>query len=580
MMKTPLTEKKDWERHLKRVAKLDADRRRILALAPNDAYHEILEHPEPTALIHSFAEEDFFFLIHDIGPADSLELLAMASSRQWEYILDVEIWHRDQIDLKAVTHWFNLLLKAAPSRFVNWALRDKPDLVEYYMNKTIDVCIREHDQDPSELEGDFFTFDDVFYVRLVDPPEKRESDPESLERQQAFLGDMLHRLAMTDHVLYQETLLRTVNVIPAESEEEAYRFRNVRLAEKGFLPFDEAVGVYQPINIRALKKQEKQIPPERTPDHFLPIPLNHLAFLEKDNRFSRALSIISLDEIFQQIQIEFAGLCNQIASADQKPIHDREELRDIVKKACGYLEIGLERLAGKKTTLDDNKTAAMIRSYPLIDIFRLGYGVVINLKQRAKQWQQQSWFANNRLALSFWDELLVGVIGGLLVDRPKFFDNFQTEGLYREFASLADVKSTHKALKQAMAFDDMLSCMSIDTTDFPEGHFITYKNLMLTLWARHELGLPVNPAPIQIEDFKSFFRSLWQTRNKLPKIKESAKSDFLIFLSAVSAFTEAEISNNLGRALEQLFSEIESEYGEVAAEDLDPRFVQLFMLSA
>jgi len=580
MMKTPLTEKKDWERHLKRVAKLDADRRRILALAPNDAYHEILEHPEPTALIHSFAEEDFFFLIHDIGPADSLELLAMASSRQWEYILDVEIWHRDQIDLKAVTHWFNLLLKAAPSRFVNWALRDKPDLVEYYMNKTIDVCIREHDQDPSELEGDFFTFDDVFYVRLVDPPEKRESDPESLERQQAFLGDMLHRLAMTDHVLYQETLLRTVNVIPAESEEEAYRFRNVRLAEKGFLPFDEAVGVYQPINIRALKKQEKQIPPERTPDHFLPIPLNHLAFLEKDNWFSRALSIISLDETFQQIQIEFAGLCNQIASADQKPIHDREELRNIVKKACGYLEIGLERLAGKKTTLDDNKTAAMIRSYPLIDIFRLGYGVVINLKQRAKQWQQQSWFANNRLALSFWDELLVGVIGGLLVDRPKFFDNFQTEGLYREFASLADVKSTHKALKQAMAFDDMLSCMSIDTTDFPEGHFITYKNLMLTLWARHELGLPVNPAPIQIEDFKSFFRSLWQTRNKLPKIKESAKSDFLIFLSAVSAFTEAEISNNLGRALEQLFSEIESEYGEVAAEDLDPRFVQLFMLSA
>ena len=579
-MKTPLTEKKDWERHLKRVAKLDADRRRILALAPNDAYHEILEHPEPTALVHSFAEESFFFLIHDIGPADSLELLAMASSRQWEYILDVEIWHRDQIDLKAVTHWFNLLLKAAPSRFVNWALRDKPDLVEYYMNKTIDVCIREHDQDPSELEGDFFTFDDVFYVRLVDPPEKRESDPESLERQQAFLGDMLHRLAMTDHVLYQETLLRTVNVIPAESEEEAYRFRNVRLAEKGFLPFDEAVGVYQPINIRALKKQEKQIPPERTPDHFLPIPLNHLAFLEKDNWFSRALSIISLDETFQQIQIEFAGLCNQIASADQKPIHDREELRDIVKKACGYLEIGLERLAGKKTTLDDNKTAAMIRSYPLIDIFRLGYGVVINLKQRAKQWQQQSWFANNRLALSFWDELLVGVIGGLLVDRPKFFDNFQTEGLYREFASLADVKSTHKALKQAMAFDDMLSCMSIDTTDFPEGHFITYKNLMLTLWARHELGLPVNPAPIQMEVFKPFFRSLWQSRNKLPKIKESAKSDFLIFLSAVSAFTEAEISKNLGRALEQLFSEIESEYAEVSAENLDPRFVQLFMLTA
>ena len=578
-MTTWITEKKDWERHLKRVEKLDADRRRIMSLPSEQAYREILDHPEPTALIHSFAEEDFFFLIHDIGPTDSLELLAMASSRQWEYILDVEIWQWDRIDLKAATHWLNLLLKAAPSRFVNWALRDKPDLIEYYMNKTIEVCIREHDQDPSELGGDFFTYDDIFYVRMVDSPEKRESEPEALEQQQSFLGDMLYRMAMTDHVRYQETLLRSVNVLPAESEEEAYRFRNVRLAEKGFLPFDEAVGVYQPTSIRAIKTQEKEIPRERTPAHFLPIPLNHLAFLEKDNRFTRALSIISLDETLQQIQIEFAGLCNQIASADQKPIHDRDELRDIVKKACGYLEIGIERLAGKKKGLNDNKTAALIRSYPLIDIFRLGYGLVLKLRQRAKQWQQQSWFASNRLALSFWDEFLVGVIGGLLVDRPKFFDNFQTNGLYREFLSLSDVKTTHNALKQAMAFDDMLSCMEIDTNGLPEGYFITYKNLLLTLWARHELGLQLHVEPIATETFKPFYRSLWQPRSKPPQIKESAKSDFLGWLSEMSAFSHEEISNNLGDALEQLFSEIASEYGEVLIESLDPRFVHLFMLS-
>jgi len=220
---------------------------------------------------------------------------------------------------------------------------------------------------------------------------------------------------MTDHVKYQETLLRALNVLPAESEEEAYRFRNVRLAEKGFLPFDEAVGVYQPINIKVIQKQAKQIQGGRRPEAiFLPIPLNHLAFLEKGSRFSRALSIMSLDETFQQIQIEFAGLCNQIAAADQKPIHEREELREIVKKSCGYLEIGLERLAGKKTRLDDSQTAGYIKTYPLIDIFRLGYGLVVGLRQRAKQWQQQSWFANNRLALSFWDEFLVGVLGGLL----------------------------------------------------------------------------------------------------------------------------------------------------------------------
>jgi len=579
-MITPITENNDWERHLKRVEKLDAERERVLSLPSETAYREIIDHPQPTALIHSFAEEDFFFLIHDIGLSDSLELLAMASSRQWEYILDVEIWQRDRIDLKSMTHWLNLLLKAAPSRFINWALAEKHDLIEYYLYQTVDVCIRDHDQDPSELDGDFYTFDDTYYIRLVESPEEREKDPDSLEKQQSFLADMLYRLAMIDHVKYQETLLRALNVLPAESEEEAYRFRNVRLSEKGFLPFDEAVGVYQPINIKVIKKQEKQIQGSRTETNFLPIPLNHLAFLEKDNRFTRALSLINLDETFQQIQIEFAGLCNQIAAADQKPIHDRNELRDIVKKACGYLEIGLERLAGKKTQLDDNKTAAYIKTYPLIDIFRLGYGLVVGLRQRAKQWQQQSWFANNRLALSFWDEFLVGVIGGLLINRPQFFDNYQTEaGLYREFKSFADIKSTHKALKQAMAFDDMLSCMAVDTDGLPEGHFITYKNLLLTLWARHELNLPVQPEPIQTETFKPFYRSLWATSGDGPQIEASMKTAFLAWLSQASAFTEEEISNNLGRALEDLFAEIASEYGEVSAEDLDPRFVNLFMLS-
>ncbi|MFP4225922.1 MAG: DUF6178 family protein [Desulfobacterales bacterium] len=580
-MTTPITGSNEWEKHLKRVEKLDAERQRILSQPPETAYREILDHPQPTALIHSFAEEDFFFLIHDIGPSDSLELLAMASSRQWEYILDTEIWQRDRIDLKSMTHWLNLLLKAAPSRFVNWALAEKSDLIEYYLYQTLDVCIRAHDQDPSELDGDFYTFDDIYYIRLIESPEERENDPDSLEKQQSFLADMLYRLAMTDHVKYQETLLRALNVLPAESEEEAYRFRNVRLAEKGFLPFDEAVGVYQPINIKVIQKQAKQIQGGRIEANFLPIPLNHLAFLEKGNRFSRALSIMSLDETFQQIQIEFAGLCNQIAEADQKQIHEREELREIVKKSCGYLEIGLERLAGKKTRLDDSQTAAYIKTYPLIDIFRLGYGLVVGLRQRAKQWQQQSWFANNRLALSFWDEFLVGTIGGLLVNRPKFFDNYQTEaGLYREFKSFADIKSTHKALKQAMAFDDLLSCMAVDTAGLPEGYFVTYKNLLLTLWARHELDLAVQPEAIPLAAFKPFYRSLWAANGDGPKIRESMKSAFLSWLSRASAFTEEEISNNLGRALEALFAEIASEYGGVSAEDLDPRFVHLFMLSA
>lgn len=579
-MTNPKTQKSEWEKHLERVAKLEADRRRILSLSSDQANREILDHPQPRALVHSFAEEDFFFLVHEIGPFDALELLAMASDRQWEYILDVEIWQKDQIQLKSVTHWLHLLLKAAPGRFTQWAMTEKPELIEYYLYNTVDLCIRNHDQDPSELDGDFFTFDDVFYIRLVDPPEQRENDPEALDAQQAFLADMLNRLAMADHPRYQETLLRAANVLPAESEEEAFRFRNVRLAEKGFLPFDEAVGVYQPISAKAIQNRKKQIPAQRTPELFFPVPLQHAAFLDESHRFTRALSLIQLGEVLQQIQTEFAGLCNQIAAADQKPVYSCEELRSVVKKACGYLEIGFERLVDKNSHLDDNKTAALIKTYPLIDIFRLGYGLVVKLRRRAKEWRRQGWFASNRLALSFWDEYLVGMIGGLLVERPRFFDNYETEGLYREFASLADIKTAHRALKQAMAFDDILSCMGVPTADLPEGFFITYKNLLLTLWARSELNMARRPEPLPVETFKAFYRDLWEGGAHTPGIRSGMKTRFLTWLSAESGFTRDEIADTLGKALESLFTELAEEYGSVDAKDLDPRFVPHFLLSS
>jgi len=44
-------------------------------------------------------------------------------------------------------------------------------------------------------------------------------------------------------------LLEATHVIPAETEEEELRWRNVRLAEKGFLAFDEAIGIYQRSNL-------------------------------------------------------------------------------------------------------------------------------------------------------------------------------------------------------------------------------------------------------------------------------------------------------------------------------------------
>lgn len=570
--------------HVQRMAELARERGRILALPSEKALAEILDHPQPDALVRSFAEEDFFFLVHDIGHQDSLELLSLASIRQWEYLLDIESWTKDRFNLEALTRWMSLLLKADPARFVPWIMDEKAEQLEYYLFKTSQVVIREHDQDPSDFGDGFITLDDVFYVRLPEGNREREdddTDPSDNEDKNDLLTDLLGRIAEADHPFYQHTLLRSAQVIPAESEEEFFRLRNVRLAEKGFQPFDEAVGIYQSVPVKNLMKREKIIRGADDQDDFMPVPLNHLAMMNPDQIFCRALSLIRMEDVFDQIQIEFAGLCNRLMAADPQPVREREALKTVVKKACGYLGIGLQRLSGKKTALDENRMAAMIRSYPLIDIFRAGYGLAADLKRQAEEWRKNAWFARNGLTLHFWGERLMGVIGGLLVKRPLYFDNYKTGVLYREFETMTDIRRTRAALRRTMAFDDLFSRLSIDLTQPPKQVLITYKNLLLTLWVRGRLGLSAAPEPIPLTQFRPFFTDLWEIAEpgRAPVIRESHKADFLGWLAQESGFTEPEISRNLGKALERLFDEIADEYGRLSPQDLESRFVNLFLLT-
>lgn len=566
--------------HQQRLARLAEDKRRILAMAPEKALDHILDHPRPDALVHSMAEEDLFFLVQDIGPQDALELLSLASNRQWEYLLDLEIWYRDRIRPGALTHWMHLLYRADAARFIRWTTREKPELLEYYLSQAIDVVVREDPDDPEDLPDGFFTYDGVFYARIRESFLNGAQDEQSRDQREHFIYQMLGRLADENLFDYQATLLRSANVMPSESEEESFRFRNVRLAEKGFLPFDEAVGVYAPVRPEAMHRRRHPYKPgSAATDFTVPVPVQHTALISRNTIFSTALWKIEAGELLQELQLEFACLCNRIISADQEPVREREELRKVVHKACGYLSLGLHRLAGTEAPPDPAQSATILCRYPLADIFRTGYGLAVELKEQARKWKARSWFAKNDLPLGFWGERLVGYIGGLLLARPKYFDNYRTtDSLYREFASLEDVRDARSALNEAVAFDEILRRMNPDTGRFAGRHFLTHENLLLTLWARDRLGVPAGPAAIPIGLFRPFFEKLWEAGSKGRRIKDSTKSDFLAWLSARTGLATHELSEKAGAALENLFARIEDEYAAVDAGDLDPRFVHLFML--
>ena len=561
-----------------RIRDLHRQREEILSLSPEEALDAILDSPQPAALVHSFPEQDLYFLIHEIGIVDSIPILSLASDKQWEFILDLEIWEKDRIRTGAVTRWLDLLFKVDPNRFAKWFLQQKTDVVEFHLFKNLEIRIREYDQDPSIFGKEFFTFDDIFYVRVVDYPFDKKPDADAKKLNENFLPKFLKHLADHDHFAYQRVLMETPTFIPAEYEEEAYRMRNVRLAEKGFLPFEEAVGVYQLLTPRELgDPYTRYLPKNDDVSLPSPAPFYPLATIGEDNLFSRALKRIESEDLLQQIQTEFAALANQIIAADQKQVKSIEELRAVVKKACGYISIGLERLTGEQGKREVKRTAALIQQFMLSQIFRVGFGSALELKWRAEKWRKESWFESQGLPLNFWDETWLGVLGGLLVKKPMFYDGYQTGELYREFVSMDDIRATEIVLNEMIEFDRLLSHMRLKVEPVSEG-LLTHKKLILTLWARNSVGLSEELLPIPLNDFKLFFDDLLDGKDIPRKTRRPMKEAFLKWLSNRSGLDGYEISQRLGQTLENLFNEIEAEYGEVSRNDLDPKYIHLFLI--
>jgi len=578
-----MNKRDEYNPEVKRAAGLLSQRKEILALSSEKALDRIFEAKHPAALVHSFPEADFYFLVNDIGIHDALEILALASDRQWEYILDIELWEKDRIDINSVTRWLDILFQAAPGRFIKWAIEKQPEFIEYYLYKNIKVAIREHDEDPSALGKDLVTIDDIFYIRITDdyyaPVESGMETEEGdyREKREEFIKKMLEKIAEYDYEKYRNILFETMTVLSAEMEEEFYRLRNVRLEEKGFLPFYEAVGVYASLKPEKLAVRKKIAKSRDESDSLMPVPLYPFGMLKEDNLFAMSLKRIESDKILNDLQAEFAGLCNRIISADQKSIKSRDELKEIVKKACGYLSIGLGRMTAEGRKPDINRTAALIEKYHLEHLFRTGFGLALELKERADKWMKRSWFGGQGLSLGFWGEEWMGVLGGLLIKKPLYFDNYKTGYIYREFLSLSDITESRKTLEEIIACDDLLSLIGTDIKHV-NGRSLNFKNLLLTLFTGYRIGLPKEAVHLPYDDFTRFFATLWTGRGKSRRIDFSIKESFLSWLTERTGLNSSVITRQLGRVFDDLFGEIESEYKKVAQHDLDPRYINLFLV--
>ena len=177
----------------------------------------------------------------------------------------------------------------------------------------------------------------------------------------------------------------------------------------------------------------------------------------------------------------------------------------------------------------------------------------------------------------------MGLLGGLLIDTPKFYDPSNAGSSYRDFQTREEIEATELGLSQVMALDQLLKGMDVSIASVAGTRLLTYKNLLLTLWVRASLKAPpvdadTSTIAVSLSAFKKIYTGLWTNHEGQRIIGDGKKAEFLHWAAGASGQSPADLSDQMGTVFEALFNEIERELAPVKAGNLDPNHMDLFLL--
>ncbi len=540
----------------------------LFPLSGKEILDRIAEHDNPVQFIQQLPSEDFFWLVKKVGDDDCLSLLKLATEDQWQYLLDLEVWRKDRLKLEQAFQWIERLHLADPVRLVKWFFSKGQYLAYYYLFKSIQVVEINEEDDEYDLKKGFFSFEGVFYISVLH------------DEQSETIQSILKTMAGEDLERYQALLLGLAGVLPAEIEEEMYRWRNVRLAEHGFLPFEEALSVYSPLEPGVLSVEEQTVPqvfsPDKEPLGIIPVsPLYHAMGYDL---LTATTSGITDSLLLDRVRLEFAGLCNQILSADGTVVDDLEILIKTCRKASAYLNLALEKLCGKNIP----QAEKLLKGNPLLSVFRVGFGLVLELKWKTERWIKESWFRSQGLEFGFWGDEWGETLSGLMGKKPRRYVGLEEGEEYGEFERLSELEECRGLMRHLIAVDKLFGQLTgrypLENRLMQDPH-VTFHKPLFTLWAR--LLLKLEPcflaiSPAQAKEFLGLLRGgEKQAPYRMTGFEEEFVNDFIEF----SPDLEPDTQEALKDALSLIWEEFREEYASVPAGELDRRFVKFFWVT-
>ena len=458
-------------------------------------------------VVRLLPEEDIYYMIKEIGEEDAIPVLALLSTKQLQYVFDMEWWRGDKFVPQNALDWLRWVAKANDQLLLDWILTEDFDLKVMVLQSLIKVF--KPDEMTDQYDGvedlEHFTLDGVFdiFVKVPDA---------------APVLKNLFKLLYADHQKVFFALMEAVIWYPiTPTVEVAYRWWRSRVEEKGIVGYEEAIGVYSLLDSDSLKLDAA--PQEAFVEQgsaYAMAPVYPLADTDPATFFGQCLAMLKNHKRVNALCWELMYVANKVMVADRQDFTHVDIRHEIMRKVLGYINIGLELGAGG----DIAKGEALLNQTWMQSLFQVGYAGVMRLKwEGEKLVKEHGLLLEQVLTPGYLDHLAAAVsrfpeIGVTFTEEPE---EAETNIQWRNLESLQDIQTLENFLnlanfyvrfaRQSLGLSLEQISQYLEEARFPENkEDLDIKMLTLTALARFDMFKEIGCQPLLPEGARSFLQ--------------------------------------------------------------------------
>ena len=463
--------------------------------------HALFLSEHPDELVPSLSEQEVFLTIKEVGEKDCLELISLTTPEQFQYLLDIEFWKRDQLDPEKVLHWMEILLESCEKKVIQFIQTVDLEFIVLVLKRFLRVTTLEGEPIEKMDKIPLFTLDQFYFINFKGLKAKEVFEP------------FIRTFYRIDGEGYRRLMEALICELESELEETGYRLRNGRLNDLGFPDFEEALEIYQFIEPKSLLRRERVFELKSHEPLRRESSIYYLTFISEGPFFSLILSRIDDPQEQDRLKQEITALCNKAIVAEAIDLSNLSGTERVIQKVYHYLNLGLQYLSSE----EEQKGIEILHSLPIQKIFQCGLSLTLLLRRRASLILTNSWLGKEPEHLILLDTPYFDKMEGVLRKRPAFY----RDGVYDDFKDLQDLKAVERFLDSIEAllsfFGERLkvSTRSLKEKDLSGSHpgrwqEITLSTIFLTALANQVLLGAFKFEPIEKVRLKDLFAHLFE----------------------------------------------------------------------